>query len=79
MEVSTRLICIAVLDVEEVRLNVSLRHSFGTTKGLNRVDPHWCQYITDLQYRNCTYASASVFNKIPYELEVLFAEITDWL
>ena len=40
---------------------------------------HWSQCLTDLEYSSGNYASASVVNKITYESEVLFDEITDWL
>ena len=36
------------------------------------------QCLTNLEYSNSNYASASVVNKRTYESEVLFNEITDW-
>ena len=43
---------------------------------LNSIDPI---SLTDLEYSNGNYTSASVVNKITYELEALFDKITDWV
>ena len=47
-------------------------------QGFLQCRSHWTQGLTDLEYSNGNYTSASVFSEISYESEVLFDEITDW-